>query len=440
LSGCSSRSFSEDAFGPQDSEALIILLNQLAPDQCDTSALTLSDPSKRAEAVLINAEKIQCRKFVTPADIVKGNSRLLIAFLAVLFSKYPNMGEVAEPKVEPKAPSVDLSELERLRQENAQLHSEIDMLKQLQQKQLDELEVTRRTSNDEISKLQKLIEELQSKTQNDSELEKLRQENAQLKAEIETLKSQLANNPNAAWAEKEATYQREKTELEAKITQLNEQLKGQEEKLASLRVLEEEKERLNRELSELKASGTPSGERTSDAAAPPERKGWMYKQTAKGRIIKRFLILRGDFLLFYRERAPEVVNEAKPRGALYLPGAAVRELDEQTSIKKSREKKLKFGLELETRYAKRVYFFVTNDNQVRQEWVKALNETISFYTKFHPLTVPANPNPPATESSPTSNVTNTATDTANTTNSPAMPPPSPEQQNTSQTTNPPTSN
>jgi plastin-1 len=55
----------------QDSEALLILLNQLAPAQCDTSALGLSDLSKRAEAVLINAEKIDCRKFITPADIVK---------------------------------------------------------------------------------------------------------------------------------------------------------------------------------------------------------------------------------------------------------------------------------------------------------------------------------------------------------------------------------
>jgi hypothetical protein len=59
-------------------------------------------------------------------------------------------------------------------------------------------------------------------------------------------------------------------------------------------------------------------------------------------------------------------NEAKPRGALHLPGSSVREVDEQTSIKRSKEKKLKFGFELESRHAKRVYFIVTNDEQVRQ--------------------------------------------------------------------------
>jgi hypothetical protein len=44
-----------------------------------------------------------------------------------------------------------------------------------QQKQLEELEIVRRTSNEEISKLHKLIEELQSKPKGDDELEKLRQ-------------------------------------------------------------------------------------------------------------------------------------------------------------------------------------------------------------------------------------------------------------------------
>jgi hypothetical protein len=43
------------------------------------------------------------------------------------------------------------------------------------QKQIEELELARRTSTEEISKLQKLIEELQNKPKDDSELERLRQ-------------------------------------------------------------------------------------------------------------------------------------------------------------------------------------------------------------------------------------------------------------------------
>jgi hypothetical protein len=99
-------------------------------------------------------------------------------------------------------------------------------------------------------------------------------------------------NVQVAWAEKEATYQKEKAELEARINQLTQQMKEHEEKLANMRTLEEEKERLANELRELKSKPTTSEVKESLPPAPPERKGWMYKQTAKGRIIKRFFILR----------------------------------------------------------------------------------------------------------------------------------------------------
>jgi hypothetical protein len=71
-------------------------------------------------------------------------------------------------------------------------------------------------------------------------------------------------------------------------------MKEHEEKLANVRALEEEKERLANEVKELKSKSTRSETTQSESLplAPPERRGWMYKQTAKGRIIKRFFILR----------------------------------------------------------------------------------------------------------------------------------------------------
>lgn len=69
--------------------ALTHLLHQLAPEQCDLAPLGITDLPERAEAMLSNADKIGCRRFVSREDIVKGNQQLIVAFMATLFSKYP---------------------------------------------------------------------------------------------------------------------------------------------------------------------------------------------------------------------------------------------------------------------------------------------------------------------------------------------------------------
>lgn len=83
----------------KDSEAYTILLNQLAPKQCDKSALNESDLLKRAEKVLQNADKLDCRRFVRPRDIVAGNPKLNLAFVANLFNTCPGLEPVVEEVV-----------------------------------------------------------------------------------------------------------------------------------------------------------------------------------------------------------------------------------------------------------------------------------------------------------------------------------------------------
>jgi plastin-1 len=80
----------------KDSEAYTILLNQLAPKKCDKNALNESDKTKRAEMVLKNAEKIECRKFVRARDIVAGNPKLNLAFVANMFNTCPGLEPVEE--------------------------------------------------------------------------------------------------------------------------------------------------------------------------------------------------------------------------------------------------------------------------------------------------------------------------------------------------------
>lgn len=44
---------------------------------------------KRAECMLDQADRLSCRQFVMPADVVRGNPKLNLAFVANLFNKYP---------------------------------------------------------------------------------------------------------------------------------------------------------------------------------------------------------------------------------------------------------------------------------------------------------------------------------------------------------------
>jgi len=75
----------------KDSENYIVLLNQLAPNQCSRSALQEQDLHKRAEAMLCNAGKLDARKYVSASAVVKGNPKLNLAFVANLFNKHPGL-------------------------------------------------------------------------------------------------------------------------------------------------------------------------------------------------------------------------------------------------------------------------------------------------------------------------------------------------------------
>jgi len=82
----------------QDSEVYTLLLNQLSP-LCDKSPLNEKDLEKRAEGVLKNAGKIDCAKFVKPRDIVAGNPKLNLAFVANLFNTLPGLEPLKEEEI-----------------------------------------------------------------------------------------------------------------------------------------------------------------------------------------------------------------------------------------------------------------------------------------------------------------------------------------------------
>jgi plastin-1 len=85
--------FSQDV---KDGENYTVLLNQLAPETCSRSPLQTRDLLQRAEEVLQNADKLDCRKFLTPTSLVAGNPKLNLAFVAHLFNTHPGLDPITE--------------------------------------------------------------------------------------------------------------------------------------------------------------------------------------------------------------------------------------------------------------------------------------------------------------------------------------------------------
>ncbi|XP_061901288.1 plastin-3-like [Entelurus aequoreus] len=82
----------------KDSKAYFHLLEQIAPDgskdnvpriDIDMAGLYEKDLAKRAERMLEQADSLGCRQFVTATDVVSGNAKLNMAFVATLFNKHP---------------------------------------------------------------------------------------------------------------------------------------------------------------------------------------------------------------------------------------------------------------------------------------------------------------------------------------------------------------
>lgn len=63
--------------------------------------------------MLCESEKIGCRSFVGPADVVSGNQKLNLAFVANLFNNYPALDK---PEVD-----IDFENREESREEKSEL-------------------------------------------------------------------------------------------------------------------------------------------------------------------------------------------------------------------------------------------------------------------------------------------------------------------------------
>ncbi|XP_033844039.1 plastin-1 [Periophthalmus magnuspinnatus] len=87
--------FSDDI---KDSRAYFYLMDQISPKgdgdykmsiRIDMSGMGERDLNRRAELMLQQAARLDCRQFVSPRDVTSGNSKLNMAFVANLFNTHP---------------------------------------------------------------------------------------------------------------------------------------------------------------------------------------------------------------------------------------------------------------------------------------------------------------------------------------------------------------
>ncbi|KAK3682182.1 calponin homology domain-containing protein [Podospora appendiculata] len=88
------QNFSTDV---KDGENYTVLLAQIGSEYgCTRAPLQTRDLHQRAEEVLQNADKLSCRKFLTPSSLVAGNPKLNLAFVANLFNTHPALDPITE--------------------------------------------------------------------------------------------------------------------------------------------------------------------------------------------------------------------------------------------------------------------------------------------------------------------------------------------------------
>lgn len=74
-----------------------MLLSQIGSEYgCTRAPLQVRDLHERAEAILQDAEKLDCRKFLSPTSLVAGNPKLNLAFVANLFNNHPCLDPITE--------------------------------------------------------------------------------------------------------------------------------------------------------------------------------------------------------------------------------------------------------------------------------------------------------------------------------------------------------
>jgi hypothetical protein len=289
----------------------------------------------------------------------------------------------------------------KLRQINHDLITEINELKQklqslLREKndlnnKIEELERTLQHTNQNYNEIKKQFTEFETKyrqKQREEEEHNLQSDTkeseikAKLEEEVKELKQKLRQYQERETRNERGTSDTERLLEAARVTfdrkeqELKEQLRQQQQKY------EEQHRRDTLQLQQVKKALDRVQRRTQKLqqlmTPPQDKEGWLFKlSTNEKNLLKRWFILRGETLTYYREQKNK--NLAKCAGAIYLPHSIITVLDESDAIKKSGKKKLKYAFLLESKYANHPYFLCTDNEDTRKEWIDAIEASKQYY-------------------------------------------------------------
>lgn len=350
----------------KDGEVLIRLLHQLAPNECSLDLLQITDPTERAKRILAIADKLGCRKFVTEEDIVKGNSRLNVAFLATLFTAYPDMGEKSRVKAleaEVSTLNAEVSSLKTeldgsrqqiqvLRGQNLVLQTEVDSLRQ----QADLMQADQQAASSEFTvTTQKII--------------------ADTKRTVEEM--QVAQRAEFVRFTEDNT-----TKHATEISELNRKHEAAMEMMRSSfqNELEREKSENGRAIGELQrllAEAIEREKRIKMSIVSEDMQGFLYKKGQGGsKMQKRLFVMRGEYIMYYKDSH----DMSKPAGSVYIITLnKVSMLDDVTTAKYAGSKSYKFGFEMHSAEQNRVYFVVADSDEERKQWINAIKNNQRRY-------------------------------------------------------------
>eukprot|EP01121_Diplochlamys_sp_Union-15-3_P008842 TRINITY_DN2373_c0_g1_i2.p1 TRINITY_DN2373_c0_g1~~TRINITY_DN2373_c0_g1_i2.p1 ORF type:complete len:410 (+),score=86.18 TRINITY_DN2373_c0_g1_i2:479-1708(+) len=371
-----------------DGEVLTHVLHQVDPENCSLAPLDIADLENRAETILENADKTGCRKFVNASDIVQGNARMNLAFVATIFSKFPNIGDTNKELALENELQKLREENQKLNQVNSELTGSLNNLKQ----QLDDTKTSHNNLEESLNDVKQQLDD--TKTSHDN-----------LKVSLNDVKQQLDDTLNAHSKLKEDHDQLQRDYID--VNEQRDNLEQEKDKLSnpvSHKECEEALAKANAEIELLKARilelENLLQSQTTPINPPPTsktlnviiRQGWLSKESGRATIAlpkisfslirrasvssgigkqfqRRWFILKGEFLSYYKDPS----NVSKPNGAIYLRSARVFELTKEASLVKTQQQS-EFAFELTTDEENRTYVIYASSFDDRRAWTEAIKQ------------------------------------------------------------------
>lgn len=391
----------------KDSSAYIRLMHRMAPDICTLEALNEPDLLKRAEMMLSSAELLGCRTFVTPEDVVAGNEKLNLAFVASMFHKHTGMLPIAEEMEE---------ENQTLQDENANLRETIEALERkvkyiMNDQATKDNEIAQLTS--EKTELSKQVdqskferEELALKVHSIFEVnEKLQSQISDVTSEkqlVENTKNQLSQKYESVLNNLMSTtneLQKERIHLEtsefcgASLANDLEELRSRQEKMEYLiEHLKIERQRSDMHVERLRIlyNSFASTEDLCQAiyrslaldtiGTGASKMGYLTKKARNGNSWKyRFFVLRDNFLFYYKS---DKDVKGQPSGAIRVDDAVLRFAENPTRKDLKDQWLLCIDVPNQNETTnKQLSFYIAGEDHELEGWKTQIQTAAGWWTK-----------------------------------------------------------